>query len=339
MDTKEHLSLLIVSPDLSHGGTQGYVKKLVKDLGSCAKAQLVILTGAKTTNKYDFIGSQRVLTSIIKLYSYLEEVKPKKILVVMDHALLAVIIANCFTKVKSEIIYRPSSIPSVMRSYYKFGRLRLGFERMLIKTFVSKILFQSEDQAREYPLIRDYIVLGNYCNVRGRYEHSNRIKLLSIGRLSLEKGYDRILKCLSQCSGLESYEYHIFGDGSYKNELQVAIQKLNLNDKVRLRGYYELDDILKEPWSLYIQGSYVEGFPNALLEVLTSGMPSLCFPALGGTKELNSAFTNCFMTDKESFCNDLKRVLSLDKKLEDGGKGAQFNRENYIEKIIEFING
>ena len=159
---KEHVKLLIVTPDLGLGGTQGYVRKLERDISPFISTRMVVLTGRKTVNNYKFLHSRRVLLSIYSLHIYLKEIRPNQILVVMDHALLAVVVANLFTGSQAKIIYRPSSIPSLMSEYYKMGRLRLRIEKFLMNCFVSKIVFQSSDQASEYNRVKDHIVIGNY---------------------------------------------------------------------------------------------------------------------------------------------------------------------------------
>ena len=186
------MKLLIVTPDLGLGGTQGYVTKLKHDISPFVSTSMVVLTGQKTTNEYKFLGARRVLFSIFRLYHYLKSIRPNQILVVMDHALLAVVVANLFIRSETKIIYRPSSIPSVMSKYYKMGKLRLRLEKFLMNYFVSKIVFQSSDQAAEYKTVKEHIVIGNYCEIPIGYTKSDNIKILSIGRLSPEKGYSRI---------------------------------------------------------------------------------------------------------------------------------------------------
>jgi glycosyltransferase involved in cell wall biosynthesis len=58
---------------------------------------------------------------------------------------------------------------------------------------------------------------------------------------------------------------------------------------------------------MFLQGSYVEGFPNALLESCVVGTPVIAFNAPGGTKEIVENGINGFLVyDEGEFIEKLK---------------------------------
>ncbi len=51
---------------------------------------------------------------------------------------------------------------------------------------------------------------------------------------------------------------------------------------------------------MFLQGSYTEGFPNALLESCAVGIPVLAYNVPGGTKEIVEDEINGFLVENEN---------------------------------------
>ena len=61
---------------------------------------------------------------------------------------------------------------------------------------------------------------------------------------------------------------------------------------------------------MFIQGSFVEGFPNALLESCAVGTPVIAYNAPGGTKEIIEDDINGYLvTSSEEFLQKLEYAL------------------------------
>jgi glycosyltransferase involved in cell wall biosynthesis len=62
---------------------------------------------------------------------------------------------------------------------------------------------------------------------------------------------------------------------------------------------------------MFLQGSYVEGFPNALLESCAVGTPVLAFNALGGINEIVEPDINGYVAqDEVDFLSKLNLILT-----------------------------
>ena len=62
---------------------------------------------------------------------------------------------------------------------------------------------------------------------------------------------------------------------------------------------------------IYLQGSYVEGFPNALLESCSVGTPVVVFKALGGINEIVENGVNGFIVNnEEEFINKIEYIYN-----------------------------
>jgi len=113
--------------------------------------------------------------------------------------------------------------------------------------------------------------------------------LLSLGRLSEEKQVDRIIDAFSNvCERCPDWDLHIYGDGPLRNEVEGAISRKGLGNRIVLQGR------TNEPWKVmagadaFVMASRYEGFPNALLEAMGLGLPCIAFDCPSGPREMSS---------------------------------------------------
>ena len=99
---------------------------------------------------------------------------------------------------------------------------------------------------------------------------------LSIGVLTYKKGFDLLIKAFSIL--LRSHPnatLTIVGDGELKEELQLLVEKMSLEEKVRLHGKAqrnEIPDLFTECDS-FVLASRHETFGVVLIEAMASGKP------------------------------------------------------------------
>ena len=98
--------------------------------------------------------------------------------------------------------------------------------------------------------------------------------LVSIGRLSKEKGYDYLIEAFA----LFSKEYDqgqllIIGEGPEREALENIIRGRGLSGKVLLPGYRECAWRYLHNCSLFVLSSLTEGLPLTLLEAMQIGIP------------------------------------------------------------------
>ena len=94
--------------------------------------------------------------------------------------------------------------------------------------------------------------------------------ILAVGRLGKEKGFDFLIECFSLANTTD-WELWIVGKGEEKAALEQQIQRLNLEEKIKLKGlvsnvydYYKFAEF-------FILSSNTEGYPNALIEAMSMG--------------------------------------------------------------------
>ncbi len=113
-----------------------------------------------------------------------------------------------------------------------------------------------------------------------------RIIILSVGRISKIKGFDLVIKAISEINDI-NIEYQIVGDGPEKANLTELAKSLNCNEKVKFWGVKnkaELRQILHSS-TIFCLPSYNEGMSNALMEAMACSLPVIV-TNVGGTQEL-----------------------------------------------------
>ena len=73
-----------------------------------------------------------------------------------------------------------------------------------------------------------------------------------------------------------------------------------MNDQIYFRGLEKDMNKVYSSADFLIQTSYFEGFPNAVLEALSFGVPCIIFEAPGGHKEMILEGMNGFMISNEN---------------------------------------
>lgn len=142
-------------------------------------------------------------------------------------------------------------------------------------------VFQSE-YAQKYlnSLVRNSIIVPNFIETSklpSVIPLQNRLKkIVSVGRLVDVKNHKMLISAFEIVSkDIPDYYVEIYGEGPLYNELNSYILEKNMQNKVFLKG--KTDDVFEniKDASLFVFTSNYEGFPNALLEAVSLGLPSI----------------------------------------------------------------
>ncbi len=111
--------------------------------------------------------------------------------------------------------------------------------------------------------------------------------MLAMGRLRPEKGIDMLLDAFARTREAHP-EWHlgIIGDGPEREMLERRVADLALGDAVTFAGLLERPTATLRQAQLFVLSSRFEGFPNALVEAMSLGLPAIAFDCPSGPRSI-----------------------------------------------------
>ena len=177
--------------------------------------------------------------------------------------------------------------------------------------------------------------------------------LISMGREDAVKGFWHLIKSFSQVHAkLPDTKLMIIGMGEFLPYRELA-RKLGIDDAVYFTGLKKNPYPYLKEGSLYVLTSYYEGFPNAMVEAMSMGLPVIATDCMTGPREILEEQYGILipnMSPEEDFNpqnitkeerNLTQEIINL---LEDNDKMEHYHKmsvkragdytaESYIEKI------
>lgn len=112
-------------------------------------------------------------------------------------------------------------------------------------------------------------------------------RVLAVGRLVPQKGYDLLLACFGRLAAThQAWELVIVGEGPERQRLETLVQALGLEGRVSLPGRVGNPGDWYASADLFVLSSRFEGFPNALAEAMGHGLPVVSIDCTTGPSEL-----------------------------------------------------
>lgn len=151
-------------------------------------------------------------------------------------------------------------------------------------------------------------------NVPDKLASLDNKRLVSVGRLSPEKGFIDLLKMFNILhKDYPDWRLDIVGDGVEKDKLAQFITDHKLEDSVTLHGFRDkeyIDNLLHNS-SIYLLTSYTESFGIVLIEAMSHGVPCIAFDSAEGARELIQSGRNGYLIKNRSYTAFLKKVTDL----------------------------
>ncbi len=185
---------------------------------------------------------------------------------------------------------------------------------VVVRSCIDTKFFEPTDGARE--------------QMREHWEiKSDEFVIAAAGRLVKGKGYDVLLRALSQLPPSDRPLLLLAGDGSERQQLENLSTELGISEQVRFLDFQT--DVRPVLWAadvfVHVPTNFPEGTPNAILEAMASGLPVIASKVGGIPEVVRDNETGLIVPprDQESLAEAIKK-LQQDKPLrEQLGKQAQ----------------
>lgn len=325
-------TILFIIPALTGGGSERVMINIITNIDyNKFKPILAILKKEGPFLKdipknIDIIDlkCKRTRYSFLKVAKLIWDLKPDIMLSTLGH--LNLLIAILIKILPSRICYiaRESSTVSLRNKTEKYPWLYNILYRKIYKNF-DKIICQSKGMKNDLELNFningkkievihnpvDFAKIENY-----KYESDNSISsykdyVVSAGRLLPHKGFDRLIKAFSLIKN-SNLQLIILGEGEEKERLITIAKEANVGERVKLIGFQDNPFKYYYHAKLFLLGSYLEGFPNVVLEANACGIPAVCFKC-PGVDEIISDGINGFVVnrdDNQLFADTVENALN-----------------------------
>lgn len=351
---------------IHEGGAERVVVNLASDFAEYGD-EIILITSFRDKWEYPYsdkikryiLDENKVYNNVIiknisrikRLHSILKSECPDCIVSFMAEANFRSIIASFGMKTKTIVSVRNDpkvEYPGKVRGF--FGRHMLNFaDGCVFQTKDAQDWFYNRLKSKSTIILNS--VKKDFFEIE-RKQIDNTI--VTCGRLEEQKNQKLLVEAFELVEKVHSgAKLFIYGEGRLRTELELLIKNKGLEKKIFLCGNYNnIPEVLS--WAnIFVLSSDYEGMPNALMEALAAGIPSISTDCpCGGPEFLISNKINGMLTtvgDMKQLANSIIYLLNNKKTADKMGVNAKkkaydfypdkINNEwhRYIEEVVGIL--
>ena len=297
---KNKIKIIFFLPHLKAGGAERVVSFIFKSLDRTLFEPYLIVLGFETEAQYAiegkniiFLEKKRLRSALLDIVIKIRQLKPAIVFGSIGHINAYLGFLKVFFP-KTKFIAREASVYTKMKSFNTKKQLPFTVLNRLYQK-LDAIVYQSDDMKKDFQdtfsilpsvghLIHNPITYhSKKCSIASDIK-TPPYKFIIVGSLVVNKGHERIFELFKKIKF--NFVLEVIGDGPLRKELEKKSKALKIDNKVIFRGLQKDMEAIYASADFLIQGSFVEGFPNVVLEALSFGIPCIAFNAPGGHKEM-----------------------------------------------------
>lgn len=176
-----------------------------------------------------------------------------------------------------------------------------------------------------------------------------RKRLLAVGRLHADKGFDLLIQAYAQLAPSHpDWDLVILGEGEERRALQTQVREAGLEPRISMPGRAGNVGDWYDSADLYVLTSRFEGLSNTLLESMASGLAAVSFDCDTGPREIVREGVDGVLVrpngDVPALCKALDAVMSNDADRQRMAQAAtdvrdRFSAARVLQKWQELFDG
>lgn len=292
------------------------------------------------------MSSNKNVNRILLLRRMIKMEQPDVVLSFLGPPNIRMLIATMGTKCRRVVSVRNDP-------YREYGK---GIKKLfsnLIFHLADGVVFQTEEAANYFDrtVRRKSNVIMNPVDSKF-FEHKwsgDGKKIVVVGRLQRQKNPMNVLCAyVSMHDSCPEYTLNYYGDGELRDEIRRYAILHGCESKVVFHGRSDNVEKVLENAAAFVLGSDYEGMPNALMEAMAVGVPSISTDCpCGGPRSLKGEEESCILVpcgDVDALAEALKMILSnvdLRRKLSIAARqrAQSFRTETILHKWDQFLFG
>ncbi|APH03460.1 glycosyltransferase [Bacillus weihaiensis] len=233
------------------------------------------------------------------------------------------------------------------RSYKEFVDCNKKYDATVFVANTAKVIFERETQLKKNNIVKyntvetDEILRKSLEEINDIEFDKNRINLITIGNLTEQKGYDRLLRIVKKLKD-DSYRFHLYilGDGHLRDKFNDYINQHNLDVVVTLLGYKNNPYKYLRNTDLFVCSSYHEGYSTVVTEALIVGTPVITTLCSGMEEMLgsNNEYGIIVENSEDALYEELVKLINNEElikyyKNRANERSKYFNTKKTVEEI------
>ncbi len=344
--------VIFMLPLLCPGGAERALITLMNNLDlDVFEPEIIVLKEGGTLKNlintnipYHSLGNLLVKNAFLKLKAKLHQLEPDIVVTTMVHSNFLLMLMKPFFP-NTKFIIREAVIPS---SIFFKHKNKAWFIKLLYKCLyplADKIISPSQEIIDEFENIiglntKNHTVLYNQVDadvIAGSLNElffpdieKDMLRFVCVGRLTYQKGYDRLLEALKDFKPPYKWKLIFLGDGEERENL---VGKYGLENNIEFLGN------VSTPWSIIAAADFLllpsrwEGMPNVVLEALASGTRVISSPEANGVREIqNNSPKNAVIIAKDM--HDFINIMNSTKPQNKTTAGKSILSEPFQTKTI-----
>ncbi len=246
----------------------------------------------------------RIFIRLFKLYKVVKAVSPDIIITFMSHTSYWIIPIMYLFKINTPLIISVNTNPDKQykkRIYFKY-LIRFFYPLTKVSAIVPVSKELREILTKKYKIPKNKILpIYNGINIEKIqnkakenvddfeeiFNDTDRMKFITIGRLSGEKGHKYLIEAYSEViKEIPNSKLFIIGEGQLRGQLEEMIRIKGLESHIILLGLKENPYKYISKANIFVFPSLHEGLPYVLLEALACKIPIISTDCRTGPKEI-----------------------------------------------------